>query len=157
MRTPRVYVETSVVSYLTALGSRDLVLSAHQEVTRNWWAARDRFELYISQFVIDEASAGNRDAAARRLAALDGVELLEINDAAVGLAAELIDKGGLPTKARVDALHVAVAAANGMDYLLTWNCTHIANAVLRGKIEAICRAYGFEPPTICTPLELIQD
>jgi hypothetical protein len=157
MAGPRIYVETSVISYLTALGSRDLVLSAHQEVTRNWWAARDRFELFISQFVVDEASSGDPVAAARRLDALNGLALLDISDAAAGLAVELVDKGGLPSKAKVDALHVAIAADNGMDYLLTWNCTHIANAALRGRIEAICRACGVEPPTICTPLELMQD
>ena len=88
---------------------------------------------------------------------MNGLPLLEITDAAAGLAAELVDGGGLPAKAKVDALHVAIAAGNGMDYLLTWNCTHIANAALRGKIESICRACGFEPPTICTPLELMQD
>jgi predicted nucleic acid-binding protein len=157
MANPKVYVETSVVSYLTALGSRDLVLAAHQEVTRAWWGARGGFDIYISQFVLDEAAAGSAEAAARRLEALHDAPLLDVNEDATTLAVRLIAGGGLPSKARVDALHVAVATVHGMDYLLSWNCTHIANATLRGRIEAISRTSGFEPPVICTPLELVAE
>ena len=157
MTNPKVYVETSVVSYLVAQGSRDLILAAHQEVTRSWWAARGTFHIYISQFALDEASAGNSEAAARRLQALQGFPLLDVTEEAVALAERLVSDGGLPSKARVDALHVAVSTIHGMDYLLSWNCTHIANATLRGKIEAICRSAGFEPPVICTPLELVKE
>lgn len=130
-------------------------IRAHQEVTRVWWAARAAFEIYISQFVLDEASAGNPEAAARRLHALEGAPLLDLTDEAVALAARLV--ADLPSKARVDALHVAVATVHGMDYLLSWNCTHIANATLRGRIETICRSAGFQPPVICTPLELVKE
>jgi hypothetical protein len=157
MANPKVYVETSVVSYLVALGSRDLVLAAHQEVTRSWWAARGTFDIYISQFVLDEASAGNPEAAGRRMHVLQEFPLLDVTDESVALAARLVTDGGLPIKARVDALHVAVSTVHGMDYLLSWNCTHIANATLRGKIELICRSAGFEPPVICTPLELVKE
>ena len=157
MANPKVYVETSVVSYLTALGSRDLVLVAHQEVTRAWWAARGSFDIYISQLVLDEAAAGNVEAAARRLAVLGAAPLLDVTEEATSLAARLLADGGLPAKARLDALHVAVATVHGMDYLLSWNCTHIANAILRGRIEAICRISGFAPPVICTPLELVEE
>ncbi len=153
----RVYVETSVVSYLTAVGSRDLVMAAHQEVTRSWWASRADFTLFASQFVVDEASGGDANAAARRVEALRGIPLLDITDDTMSLAARLIDGGGLPAKARVDALHVAIATVHGMDYLLSWNCKHIANAALRTKIENICRASGFQPPVICTPFELPKD
>ena len=127
------------------------------QVTQEWWAGRGAFDLYASQLVLDEASAGHADAAARRLTALQDAVLLEITDEATALAAQLIAGRGLPERARVDALHVAIATVHGMDYLLSWNCTHIANAALRGRIEAICRAEGFEPPVICTPLELVEE
>lgn len=157
MTAPKLYLETSVVSYLTAEGSRDLVLAAHQEVTRAWWASRESFDVYASQFVLDEAAAGDAIAAAKRQQVLKDIPLLDVTAEAVALAARLITDHGLPSKARVDALHVAVAAVHGMDYLLSWNCKHIANAMLRSKIESICRASGFEPPVICTPLELVEE
>ena len=154
MLRPTVYVETSIVSYLTAVGSRDVVLVAHQELTRTWWATRDAFALFASRFVRDEAAAGDASAARRRLDALHGIPLLAITEEAVLLANRLVSDGGLPAKASVDALHIAVATVHGMDYLLTWNCKHIANASLRGKIETICKASGFLPTVICTPFEL---
>jgi hypothetical protein len=154
---PRLYIETTIVSYLTARPSRDLVQAAHQQVTREWWASRDDFTLFISQFVLDEAGAGDGDAAARRLDALRGATLLDITEEAILLASNLVVGGGLPAKARVDALHVAMAAVHGMDFLLTWNCKHIANAATRERIEELCRVDGFEPPVICTPLELPKE
>ncbi len=146
-----------MISYLTARASEDLVLAAHQHVTREWWAGREAFDLFVSQFVLDEASKGDSEAAARRLATLEAIPLLDVTEDATVLAAELIARGGLPQQARVDALHVAVATVHGMDYLLTWNCKHIANATLRSRIEAIIRSAGFEPPVICTPLELVEE
>jgi hypothetical protein len=154
---PKAYIETSIVSHLTAWQSRDLVLAAHEQVTRDWWASRGNFELFASQFVLDEAAAGDEDAAASRLAALAETAALEVTEDAILLAEKLITGGGLPSQARVDALHVAMAAVHGVDYLLTWNCRHIANATLRGKIEELCREAGFEPPIICTPLELPKE
>ena len=154
---PTVYIETSIVSYLTAWRSRDLVRAAHQQVTRDWWAARGSFELFTSQFVLDEAAAGDEGQAASRLAALENTVLLEVTEDGIGLAENLVASGALPPKARVDALHIGMAAVHGMDYLLTWNCKHIANASLRGRIEDLCRAAGFEPPIICTPLELVRE
>ena len=154
---PRVYVETTIISYLTASPSRDLVLAAHQQVTRDWWSARDTFELYVSQFVVDEASAGDADAAVRRIAAVQDLVLIELTGDVTMLAGALISRGGLPAKARIDALHIALAAVHGMDYLLSWNCAHIANATMRGRIEGICREVGFEPPIICTPIELVKE
>jgi predicted nucleic acid-binding protein len=149
-------METTIVSYLTALPSRDLVRAAHQQVTRDWWSTRSDYEIYISQFVLDEAGAGDLEAAKLRLTALEGIALLDIVPDARLIASRILRLGGMPEKAYVDALHVAVAAAHGMDYLLTWNCTHIANPALRGKVEAICRATGFEAPVICTPVEFMQ-
>jgi predicted nucleic acid-binding protein len=153
----RVYLETSVVSYLMALPSRDIVRAAHQQLTRDWWAVREQFELFTSQIVLDEAMRGDPDAAARRLSALQGVALLDVTDQAHELAARFLASGIMPAKESVDALHVAVAVIHGMSYLVTWNCSHIANASIRGKIETTCRAAGFQPPLICTPEELLEE
>jgi hypothetical protein len=151
---PRVYLETSIVSYLVALPSRDIVQAAHQQITREWWERRDRFELFVARPVLTEAAAGDADAAARRLAALDGIPILAVSAEASGFAGRLLSKGIVPAKASIDAIHIGVAVMNGMDYLLTWNCTHIANATVRGKIEDACREEGLRPPIICTPEEL---
>lgn len=154
---PRTYIETTIVSYLTARTTRDLVQAAEQELTQEWWAGRHAFELCASQLVLDEAAAGDAAAAQRRLAALVEVSLLDTTDEAIALGRRLLAAGGLPAKAAADALHIAVAAVHGLDYLLTWNCTHIANARTRGKIEALCRDAGYEPPMLCTPRELRED
>jgi hypothetical protein len=151
---PTVYVETTIPSYLTAWPSRDLVRAAHQQITREWWARREGFELYASRLVVQECQGGDSQAAADRLAALAGIPLLEQETAVAELAEALLRDVPLPAKAAADALHIATAAAHGMHYLLTWNCTHIANVALRPRIEAVCRAAGFEPPLICTPEEL---
>lgn len=151
---PTVYVETTIPSYLTARPSRDLVRAAHQQITREWWARRDEFELYSSRLVVQECQAGDAQAAAERLAGLAGLPLLEEDEATATLATALVREVPLPERATADALHIAIAAVNGMDYLLTWNCKHIANVTLRPQIEAVCRAAGFEPPLICTPEEL---
>jgi predicted nucleic acid-binding protein len=153
----RIYLETSVISYLTAWPSRDLVQAGNQETTREWWAKRGAFELYISQLVLDEAAAGDPIAAAQRLEALRDLPLLELTTDATELGRALIREAALPSRAAADALHIALAATNGLDCLVTWNCTHIANATMRPKIESICRANGFEPPVICTPLELLEE
>jgi predicted nucleic acid-binding protein len=152
-----VYLETTVVSYLTAWPSRDVVRVAHQQVTRDWWQQRDRFELFVSEAVLREAGAGDPAAAADRLAALKGLPILATTLVAADLAKRLLQDHALPGVAAADALHVAVAATNGMHYLLTWNCRHIANAVTRRKIEESCRRAGLVPPVICTPEELIEE
>ncbi len=152
----KVYIETSIPSYLTSWRSRDLIVAANQEITKEWWDSREQFDLYISALVIQEAGAGNPEAAQKRLEQLDGIPELNITEEVENFAEIIIQKVPLPEKARIDALHIAVAALSGMDYLLTWNCTHIANAILRPKLEAICREFGYEPPTICTPQELTR-
>src|SRR5439155_12006230 len=151
---PTVYVETTIPSYLTAWPSRDLIRAAHQQITREWWMRRDSFDLYSSRLVVQECEAGDTQAAADRLAALAGIPLLEQESEAGELADALLRDVPLPQKAAADALHIATAAVHGMQYLLTWNCTHIANVVFRPQIEAVCRAAGYEPPLICTPEEL---
>jgi predicted nucleic acid-binding protein len=153
----RVYLETTIPSYLTARPSRDIVRAAEQEVTRTWWNTRNAFELYVSELVIDEVAAGDPHAAAQRLEALAGVQLLEMTREAEGLGVQLVRQAALPQRAAIDALHIALAAVHGMNYLLTWNCKHIANATMRSKIEEVCRATGFESPIICTPMELLEE
>jgi len=154
---PKVYIETTVVSYLTAWPSRDVVIAGYQQTTRDWWRdAADRFDLVASQLVIREAEAGNVDAAKDRLAALDSVTLLDATEEAAELAEQLLDSGAIPAKAAEDAGHIAIAVTNGVDYLVTWNCRHIANATMRSHIEHICRSAGYEPTIICTPDELME-
>ena len=150
----RVYVETSIVSYLSARPSRDVVIAAHQTLTRRWWRRRREYGLYVSQFVADEAALGDRVASAKRMRALLDIPRLALSPEATALAEALVRRGALPKKATVDAFHVAIAAAHELDYLLTWNCKHLANATMRSTIEATCRSAGFVPPVICTPEEL---
>lgn len=155
---PRVYLETTIPSYLTAWPSRDLVRAAHQQLTREWWEKRrEQFELFVSQVVLSECQSGDPIAASERMAVLNDLPLLEQTEEATRLAQSLLEQVPLPERAAVDALHIALAAIHGMDYLLTWNCTHIANATLREPIESICRASGYEPPAICTPEELLSE
>lgn len=150
-----VYVETSIISYLTARPSANLIAAARQSETADWWdSRRGEFDLCISRLVVAEAGRGDRNAAARRLAALEGLEVLPLTDEAIDLAKALIREGGLPEKALDDALHIAIAAVQGIDYLLTWNCRHIDNAETKPKIRRTCEAHGFTCPEIATPTEL---
>lgn len=158
MTKPAVYLETSVIGYATSRPSRDLVVAARQQITREWFALRaPSCELFVSQLVDTEASGGDEEAARERVAFLEGIARLRITDAAGELAAHLIESGAVPRTAAEDALHIAVAAVQGVDYLLTWNCKHIANATMRQGIEGACRQAGYEPPIICTPEELMND
>ena len=153
-----VYIETSIVSYLTARPSNDIRSVSQQNITSEWWdVRRNDFDLFISEFVIVEASRGDKNAAAKRLTAIEGIAELEVLDTTAELAKSLIYQGSLPIKAEIDAFHVAVAATHGVEFLLTWNCKHIANALMRPKIEQVCRENGFEPPIICTPTELLEE
>ena len=156
--SPTAYVETSVISYLAAHPSRDLITAARQQLTHEWWRVRrPQFEVYISQLVLDESAAGDPEAAARRATVLAGLPMLDVTPAAVALARRLLDVAKLPPQGGADALHIATAACHGMDYLLTWNSTHIANAELRPRIERACRALGYEAPVLCTPDELMGE
>lgn len=149
-----IYVETSIVGYLTARSAADVVFQGRQELTRRWWyQRREEFELYISQLVLDEAGAGDPAAAAQRLRLLEGLPLLGESTEADRLADLLIDRHLLPEKAAADAQHVAISAIAGVDYLLTWNCKHIANANLLPALYETLRAEGLRPPLIITPEE----
>lgn len=153
---PKVYIETSVLSYLTARPSRDTVVAGNQATTRDWWERRADFDLYISIFVLEESRIGDPRAVEARLRAISGVSEIEITPDVALVAEGLLSRASLPAKARLDALHIAAATLGGMDYLLTWNCTHIANPAFRPKIDLLIRAFGYEPPVICTPQELIE-
>jgi len=154
---PRVYVETTVVSYLKARPSRDLIVAGHQQITRDWWdTRRTAYELCVSQLVFQEAGDGDPQAAQERLEVLATMTMLEIKEEAISLAEELVQAGALPTKAGNDALHIAVAAIHRVPYLLTWNCRHMANATMRAQIETVCESSGFKAPIICTPEEMME-
>jgi hypothetical protein len=157
MSTPRLYIETSVVSYLTAQPSRDVVVAGQQQITSEWWNRRHRFELFASDAVVAEAGRGDPAAAARRLDALAGIPLLDATQEAQDLTDEILHAAIMPPKAAVDAAHVAIATVHRLDFLLTWNCTHIANASNRPKIERVCRSLGYQVPVICTPFELLDE
>ena len=155
---PKVYIETTIISYLSARPSRDLVVAAHQQLTHEWWSDhRSRFDLVASQFVVDEASAGDQQVAAKRLGFLADLPLLAINDDVEGLAKRIVEKKALSGKAAEDALHIAVATVHQVDYLLTWNCKHIANALLQNAIRKVCTELALVLPIICTPEELIGE
>ena len=154
---PSVYIETTIPSYLTAWPSRDIVRAAHQQLTREWWEQRrSAFSLYISQFVLDEAGDGDPTAATDRINSLAGMPLLEAAPGALELAKRIMQAVRFPARAERDASHIAVAAWHGMDFLMTWNCTHINNAQLLPVIERTCREAGCSCPVICTPEELMN-
>jgi len=152
----RVYLETTIVSYLAARRSRDLIVAAKQAITHQWWdTRRGDFELYVSQVVADEASRGDPDAAERRRALLVQVPRLDVSDEVIELAEELVARDAVPRNKAEDAFHIALAAAHGMEFLLTWNCSHIANAERMDAIESVIESCGYECPRICTPDELL--
>lgn len=154
----KIYLETSVIGYLTSRPSKDLITAANQRLTHDWWDQHlEGYDLYISEAVVAECRVGDAEAARERLNALEGIRVLAISDEAERLAEELIEGIPLPHNAEVDALHIGIATVNGLDFLVTWNCTHIANAALQHQIQAICRTAGFESPTICTPQQLMGD
>jgi predicted nucleic acid-binding protein len=154
---PKVYVETTIISYLAARPSRDLIVVGHQQITHEWWqTSRHNFALVSSQLVMREAAAGDSEAAEARLTFLAGLALLEISEEAFTLAQRLLEAKAIPQDFPEDALHVAVAVVNGIEYLLTWNYKHLANAGMRSKIEATCRELGYEAVVICTPEELME-
>jgi predicted nucleic acid-binding protein len=149
------YLETTIPSFLTARPSNNLIVAGKQETTRQWWERRrSRYQLFISQYVLDEISGGDSEAAKRRLEAVQTVDLLEVDEETIRLAARLMRTGLIPVKAAADAAHIAVAARHRMDFLLTWNCTHIANAELLRALSAAAAEADHTLPVICTPDEL---
>jgi hypothetical protein len=153
-----VYIETSILGYLTAQPSRDLVVAANIEITRDWWdTRRNAFQLYSSQAVVKETSQGDTEIASRRLEIIRNIALLDLNQSVLDLAEQFLERSSLPAKADIDAVHIAAATVHGMDYLLTWNCKHIANAQIQRKLAEISLDLGYELPILCTPYELLGD
>ena len=154
---PTVYVETSVISYLTGRPARDVIVAGRQALTMEWWrTCRKRFDLYVSALDVTEVEDGDAGAVQRRLAAIEGIPALSVGDEAKELARQMIKGGPIPKEYPEDALHIAVCALNGIDYLVTWNCTHLANATIRKQVERFIERAGYTCPAICTPEELME-
>ena len=153
---PKLYMESTIPSYYAAWPSRDLVTAAHQRMTRDWWTSRlHDFDVYVSQIVIDEIGAGDREMARQRLELIRPFPTLASTEEVIALAEDLVRAGPLPAKAARDAAHIAHSAVHGMHFLLTWNCTHIANAEMLEKIGEVCGRHGLKTPAMCTPGELM--
>jgi len=151
----KVYLETSVISYLTARPSKTIIGAAHQQLTLSWWERRFEYDLLVSQSVWQECAGGDPDAARRRLAALEGLDVLAITEDMISLAEALIAQRLIPAKAIEDSLHIAIATLHHVDFLLTWNCRHIANPVIQEGIAEYLEQRGLFLPIICTPEELL--
>ncbi|WP_417914888.1 type II toxin-antitoxin system VapC family toxin [Candidatus Electronema sp. JM] len=153
-----VYIESSVISYMTARPSRDVITSARQAITFEWWDAyKDRFEIFISELVIEEISSGDMAAAQKRLLTVEDVPVLETTGQAVQLAKLLIAENAVPESCSEDAMHISIAAVHGMDFLLTWNFKHINNANTREKIAKIITKVQLKSPVLCSPEELVNE
>ncbi len=152
----KIYIETSIISYLTGRPSRNLLVAAWQNLTLEWWDnCRNKFDLFTSEIVLEEAAEGDPKAAEKRIAVLQKIPLLELTDSVVDLAKKLIAENALPSNALDDALHISFSAVHNMDYLLTWNYRHIDNAEIKPFIRSIITKSGINYPEICTPQELL--
>ena len=153
----KIYIETSDISYLTARPSKTILGAAHQQITLAWWETRSQYELLVSESVLRECGAGDPDAAQKRLAVLKDIPLLLVTEQALNIAESLVERGIIPVKAAEDALHIAVATVHGVDYMLTWNCRHIANPEIQRSIAECLEQIGLFLPFICTPEELLGE
>lgn len=154
---PRLYLETTIPSYLTARTSRDLTKARRQRITAQWWNSwRTNFDIYVSDLVSKEAAAGDPVAAQRRADLLAQLKDLEVNHRSLNLQDRLMRGCGLPERAHIDAAHIAVASVHAIDVLLTWNCRHIANPHIASRIASVCESEGYSCPTLCTPEQLME-
>jgi len=155
---PSVYIETTIPSYYVAHESRNIIQLARQQLTKEWWdTRRDNYALFTSQVVLEEISDGDERMARDRILLIEALPLLDVDESVEELAQELLDRRIIPVKATRDALHIAVSAVQKMDYLLTWNCKHIANPHIQNSIRACFSAHAVDIPVICTPEEFIGD
>jgi len=155
---PTLSIETSIVSYLQSRPSGQVVAAARQLLTHTWWTTeRHQYELVTSQYVLDEAADGDAAVARRRLDSLNGIPILPLHQPILEIAEEILRRAILPRSASVDALHLAMVAHHQVEYLLTWNCTHIANARILPKVFDVLDRAGLTRPIICTPEELLTD
>ena len=153
----RIYLETTVVSYLAAKPSRDIIVAGHQDATRELWPELStKYETYISALVFEEAKKGDPDQAQIRLAAISSFPMLDIDDEARLLAEKIVGRRAVPAEYPEDALHIAVAAVNGIEVIITWNFAHLNNPFTRKKVRQIVEGEGFECPEICSPEELLE-
>jgi hypothetical protein len=153
---PTVYIESTIISYLTARPSRDLIVAAHQQMTIEWWEeVRPKVEGFISLFVNQEISRGDEEAARKRIQAVKDLPVLEINDEIQKLAEKYFIELEIPEKAKLDAAHLAVAVWHEMDYLLSWNCRHIVSGRVKKSLEEINATLNLKTPVLCTPEELM--
>jgi hypothetical protein len=153
-----VYIESSVISYITARPSRDVVTSARQAITIEWWETyKNSFEIFISELVLEEIGTGDLQASSNRLAIVENIPVLVATNNAIALAKTLISSSAIPTSSSEDALHISIAAVQGIDFLLTWNFKHINNANTRDKITQVINRLNFQCPVLCSPEELINE
>ncbi len=153
----RIYIESTIPSYVVARPARDLLQAARQQMTKDWWETkREQHELFIGQLVLDEIAFGEPEMARRRLELVADLALLQSTEEARKLTQNIMDSRLVPAKAGGDAAHIALATFHKMDILLTWNCRHIANAFILGRLRRLIEADGYSVPTICTPEELLQ-
>jgi len=152
-----IYLEKTIVSYYTSKPSRDIIVLAHQEITRQWWLkVIGRYNIFISEVVIEEANSGDPEAIKRRLEELKDFPHLELNDKVEKMAQVYMERLEIPEKSLRDAAHLAVASVHNIDYLVTWNCTHLANGEVIKKLMKINESLGIHTPIICTPEELME-
>ncbi|RKU15442.1 DNA-binding protein [Candidatus Poribacteria bacterium] len=157
---PRVYIETSVISYLTSRPSSNIGIRGCQYFTRYWWEnfAEQQFELVSSPIVHQEVSLGDREVSQKRLEILGKLTLLDApKETLDSLSDALINAGALPLKARIDSFRIAIAAINSVEYLATWNFKHIANINKIPLIQQVCQKAGYQPPILCTPQQLLME
>jgi predicted nucleic acid-binding protein len=155
--TKTIYIETSIIGYLTARPSKNLIVAANAELTRDWWDnQRNSFTIYISPLVLQEVAKGDAEMVNKRLEVLNNFPLLDITESVQNLAQEFQKQSNLPPSAAYDTVYIATATVYGLDYLLTWNCKHIANAQIQKKLAQVSLDFGYEMPTICTPYELME-
>ena len=154
---PTVYIETTIISYLTARPSKDLIVAGHQQITTEWWEeVRPKVDCFVSPFVIQEASRGDSAMVAKRLESIANIPVLEQNETVDELAQRYFAKMSIPEQAKIDAFHLAIAAAYEMDYLLSWNCRHIASAHVQRTIQKLNEGFEMQTPIMCTPEALME-
>ena len=154
---PTVYIETTIISYLTARPSRDLIVAGHQQITAEWWEdVRPNGACFVSPFVIQEASRGDSAMASKRLKAVSEFPVLAENETVEELALKYFENMSIPERAKIDAFHLAIATAYEIDYLLSWNCRHIASAQVQKTIQRLNDELGIRTPIMCTPEALME-
>ena len=151
----RIYIESTIPSYVVARPARDLLQAARQQTSKDWWELkRHQHELFTSQIVLAEISSGETEMAKQRLETLAGIPVLRVNEQAENLTLQILGSGLLPADADRDAGHIALATVYEMDILLSWNCRHIANAAIQARLRKLAAKSGLTLPVLCTPDEL---